>query len=191
MAHGSAEANLQIVLSYLSPYFPFALNVPNASRDIKVEHAFQDLNLIFCELSSFLFLASQRTAPQQSSSRKTPRPGRSSRSEAMSTPVAHSRQIERIAAYTVELLQGLIPAPSQSIPRPITPQAYIALLPTVWSLVNNRGSEASDSSASMLSVVVDHAIKALSTSSVKRHTVDFIGRLVLVGHASFTMERWM
>ncbi|KAI1793922.1 hypothetical protein LXA43DRAFT_884849 [Ganoderma leucocontextum] len=180
--HESAETNLHTILSYLSPYFPFAVNAPNARRDIKVEQAFQDLNLIFCELSSFLLLASQRTTTHQTSSRRTPRPGRSAHSESTSTTASatHSRQIERVSAYIVLLLQGQSPAPSQSLPRPITPQAYIALLPTIWSLINSQRSDALDPSNSIFSVVVDHAIKASSASAVKRHTVDFIGRLLLL-----------
>ncbi|KAM5530783.1 hypothetical protein V8D89_015524, partial [Ganoderma adspersum] len=181
--HDSAKTNLQTILSYLSPYFPFAITVPNARRDIKVEQAFQDLNLIFCELSSFLLLASQRTITHQSSSRKTPRPVRSNHPESTNTPAStvQSRQIERVSAYIVQLLQGQNPAPSQSLRRPITPQAYIALLPTMWSLVNGQRSDVSDHpSSSIFSIVVDHAIKASSTSAVKRHTVDFIGRLLLL-----------
>ena len=183
--HDSAKTNLQTILSYLSPYFPFAITAPNARRDVKVEQAFQDLNLIFCELSSFLLLVSQRTTTHQSPSRNTPRPTRSNHSESTNTSAraVQSRQIERVSAYIVQLLQGQNPAPSQSLPRPITPQAYIALLPTIWSLVNDRRSDVSDHPSSLIfSVVVDHAIKASSTSSVKRHTVDFIGRLLLVRH---------
>ncbi len=188
--HESAEKSLQTILSYLSPYFPFAVNAPNARRDIKIEQAFQDLNLIFCELSSFLLLASQRTT-HQLSSRKAPRPGRGVRSEATGTPAptTHSRQVERVSAYIVQLLQGQSPAPSQSLPRHITPQAYIALLPTVWSLINSQRPDGSDPSNSIFSVVVDHAIKASSTSAVKRHTIDFIGRLLLVGQVHVCHER--
>ncbi|PIL31596.1 hypothetical protein GSI_06298 [Ganoderma sinense ZZ0214-1] len=181
-AHHSAEMNLQTILSYLSPYFPFASTAPNVRRDMKAEQTFQDLNLIFCELSSSLLLVSQRTTAHRPSLRNTPRPGRSGGSELTSTPVltTHSRQIERISAYIMQLLQGQSPAPSQSLPRPITPQAYIALLPTIWSLANSPRLDVSEPSSSIFSVVVDHAIRASSTSAVKRHTVDFIGRLLLL-----------
>ncbi|KAI0361212.1 hypothetical protein OH77DRAFT_1443396 [Trametes cingulata] len=181
-----AESDLQTILSYLSPYFPFTISGPStARRDIKVEQAFQDLNLIFCELSSFLVLASQGNDKHlPSAQRPKTRPPRAARSLQSSTSpsVVSARQIERVSEYIVHLLRGEAPTPgvTSSIPRPITPQAYVSLLPTIWSLLNGRNSEVADASATLFSAVVEHATKASSTSAVKRHTIDFIGRLVLL-----------
>ncbi|TBU34542.1 hypothetical protein BD311DRAFT_746356 [Dichomitus squalens] len=182
-SHEAAEAELHTILSYLSPYFPFAVNAPNARRDIKIEQAFQDLNLIYCELSSFLVLASQRDTPPQGSSRKNFRFGRNGRvAPSVPTSTTQARQIERVSVYITQLLRGQASTSSSQItlPRPITPQAYIALLPTIWSLVNSRHSDIAEPTDSVFSVVAEHAIKASSTSAVKRHTIDFIGRLLLL-----------
>ena len=77
----------------------------------------------------------------------------------------------------MQLLQGQA-AQGAALPRPITPHAYVALLPTVWSLANAQHSGMDDQP--VLAALVDHAIKASSTSAVKRHTIEFLGRLVLV-----------
>ncbi|KAJ8494635.1 hypothetical protein ONZ51_g2221 [Trametes cubensis] len=182
--HGTAEADLQTMLSYLSPYFPFVINGQSAARrDIKIEQAFQDLNLIFCELSSFLVLASQidnKRPPMQRSKTRSTRAGRSL-SSMEDSPAISARQIERVSQYIMQLLRGEVPtAGVQSIPRPITPQAYTSLLPTIWSLINGRHSDAGESSEQLFSAVVEHAMKASSTSAVKRHTIDFLGRLTLL-----------
>ena len=158
-----------------------------ARRDIKTEHTFQDLNLIYCELSSFLALASQ-----YSTTAKPPRPTRRadparptggiSASAFASEPAVQARQLQCVSAYVVQLLRGQ--AQGAALPRPITSQAYVALLPTVWSLLNgkqaDRGRDEDSTTAAVFSAIVDHAIKVSSTSAVKRHTIEFIGRLVLV-----------
>lgn len=188
ISHSSAEGDLQTILSHLSPYFPFTINGPSTmKRDIKAEQAFQDLNLIFCELSSSIVLASQRTgSPTSSGKGKRSRTGRSNGPVGTnaSGPTIQTRQIERVSAYIVQLLQGQVSSfgNQSSLPRPVTTQAYVALLPTIWCLFNSEG----DAPISMLAVVVEHAIKTSSTSAVKRHTIDFIGRLLLVSDITLT-----
>ncbi|KAI9060172.1 hypothetical protein FKP32DRAFT_1595567 [Trametes sanguinea] len=184
-SHDTAEDDLQTMLSYLSPYFPFIANAPvNAKRDVKVEQCFQDLNLIFCELSSFLVLASQggeRKPPTVHKAKARANRGRSAPTKDAAA-ATNARQIERVSQYIVQLLRGEPPSAGvqPSLPRPITPQAYVSLLPTVWSLINGGHAEVSEASTTLFSAVVDHAIKASSSSAVKRHTIDFIGRLVLL-----------
>ncbi|CDO73234.1 hypothetical protein BN946_scf185007.g289 [Trametes cinnabarina] len=183
--HETAEADLQTMLSYLSPYFPFvSTSQVNMKRDIKVEQCFQDLNLIYCELSSFLVLASQVIDRRPSMVRK-PR-ARSARvhpalSSESTSPIS-ARQIERVSRYIVQLLRGEPPSSGiqPSLPRPITPQAYVSLLPTIWSFINSSNADVADASTTLFSAFIEHALKASSSSAVKRHTIDFIGRLVLL-----------
>ncbi|EIW64399.1 uncharacterized protein TRAVEDRAFT_68214 [Trametes versicolor FP-101664 SS1] len=184
-SHEKAETDLQTMLSYLSPYFPFTVSSSStAKRDIKIEQAFQDLNLIFCELSSFLVLALQgnnKRAPTTRVSRASLRGARSAIAASSASAVG-ARQIERVSKYIVQLLHGEAPSSSaqSSIPRPIVAQAYVSLLPTIWSLINNATLELASASATLFSAVVEHATRASSASATKRHTVDFIGRLVLL-----------
>jgi pre-rRNA-processing protein IPI1 len=66
--------------------------------------------------------------------------------------------------------------------RPISSASYIALLPTIWALLcaNNHTEEEGEST---LKTVVEHAIRAGSTSAVKKATIQFIGQLTLVCQA--------
>jgi len=82
-----------------------------------------------------------------------------------------------VSEYVVQLLRGEASAPG-SLARPVGAAAYSALLPTIWSLLNSEASTAED--GAVLPVVVEHAMKAGSTSAVKRSTIDFLGRLVLL-----------
>ncbi len=184
-SHESAEADLQNILSYLSPYFPFTITGPSTMRrDMKTEQAFQDLNLIFCELSSFLLLASQRHPSHKPMAQgKTLQSGKSKRAgvTAASMSAVQTRQIERVSAYIAQLLQGQPSAGVQSsLLRQVTPQAYSAVLPTIWCLLNGQTPDLAGSSELLFAVVLEHATRASSASVVKRLTVDFIGRLVLV-----------
>ena len=80
--------------------------------------------------------------------------------------------------YVVQLLRGEA-STGNALARPVTPAAYSALLPTIWSLLNNEAGDSANAGA-VLRVVVEHAMKAGSTSLVKRCTIDFLGRLALV-----------
>lgn len=186
-AESTAIKELKQILGYLSPYFPFTVaGSVVAKRDIKVEQAFQDLNLVFCELTSFLILATSPVGPHprhpQVVQGKTHHRGKFHPSGPLesSSPL----QTSNVRDYVVQLLRGEASAGSSqpSIARPITPAAYSALLPTIWSLLNSASTTvgADSTSRAVLRVVVEHAIKASSTSVVKRSTIDFLARLVLL-----------
>ena len=71
---------------------------------------------------------------------------------------------------------GLQPAISRSI----GPSAYTALLPTIWALIDGEVLENSNPNEDVFTAVLEHATRASSTSAVKRHTVEFVGRILLV-----------
>lgn len=88
--------------------------------------------------------------------------------------------VQRVSEYTVRLLRGEAPdrPDAQSLgPKAITPATYMSLLPTIWALLNAVEAEFADN---VLQACVEHGTRASSTSAVKRHTVDLIGRLLLV-----------
>ncbi|KZT72744.1 hypothetical protein DAEQUDRAFT_543688 [Daedalea quercina L-15889] len=180
-ASSTVIEDLTTILGYFSPYFPFTAGGSALTRrDIKVEQAFQDLNLIYCELTSYLVLAAPPTAPRNADRKprhKAPR---------LSAP-AQTLQVARVSGYVVQLLRGEASAPS-SLARPVTPAAYSALLPTIWSLLN--GEAADTEGGTVLRVVVEHAMKAGSTSLVKRCTIDFLGRLVLLEREAEYVGAW-
>ena len=116
-------------------------------------------------------------------------PAGAAASSSMSRNVRDTRQtaraldafIERVSEYTIQLLCGEAPdrldAHTNSS-KAITPGIYMSLLPTVWALISSPEATFTEQ---VLQACIEHATKASSTSSVKRHTVDFIGRLLLVG----------
>ena len=91
-----------------------------------------------------------------------------------------SLPLDRVSEYVSLLLAGEA-NPGDGLSRPLTPASYCALLPTLWSLVNNI-SRSSDGSVGeeMVKIVVDHAMRVGSTGASKRATVEFVGRLMLV-----------
>ena len=143
---------------------------------MKVEQSFQDLNLIYCELTSLLVLASTKNS-------------RTSRGKSRQTQVAFqaseavlSLQAERVSEYVIQLLRGEASSRSQ-LGRPLTPMAYTALLPTVWSLLNQPSPNERQISSVVLQTMLEHAINTSSNSAVKKLGIEFVARLVLVSHA--------
>lgn len=136
---------------------------------------FQELNLIYCELTSLLVLASR--------SSNNIRAHRVKSRQVQATSLASERvlsiQAERVCEYVIQLLRGE-PSSSSQIGRPLTSEAYNALLPTLWSLLNQPSINQHRISNSVLQATLDHATKSSSKSAVKKCTIEFVARLVTV-----------
>ncbi|KII93209.1 hypothetical protein PLICRDRAFT_101004 [Plicaturopsis crispa FD-325 SS-3] len=167
--HDLAVEDLKTLLGYMSTYFPYGRSM--ATKDIKLEQAFQELNLIYCELTSLLVLGSWSTPTTKA--RAKHRLAGASKADA-----ALALQTERVSEYVVQLLRG--EASSGQLPRPLTPAAYTALLPTIWSLLNNPTSNNRSLSHSVLQATVDHATRVSSSSALKKPTIEFVSRLALL-----------
>jgi pre-rRNA-processing protein IPI1 len=141
-----------------------------------LEQTFQDLNLIFCELASLLVLASE-TKSNNFVHTKRERPRKTGRQNLTATlPI----QTERVSEYVVQLLRGG-PVSSSQISLPLSSTAYIGLLPTIWSLLNNRTIDRYQLSSDVLLATIEHAVKTPSRSGLKKSTVEFVARIILVG----------
>jgi hypothetical protein len=140
---------------------------------IQVEKAFQRLNIIFCELSSLLALATSSTpdGPQRAAGGKVRRTSTSN----PAPKSALSIQIKLVCQYAVRLLDG--EAVTSQLGRTLTPQAYIALLSTIWSLLN---TSVHGSSSPTLQAVLEHGIGTSSSAALKLPTIEFLGRIALV-----------
>ncbi|KAG1864121.1 hypothetical protein DFJ58DRAFT_772772 [Suillus subalutaceus] len=156
-----------------------------ARREIKVEHAFQDLNVIYCELTALLVLVSFRR-PSGDILRKARFP--TSRSHASTSHVKHegklALQAGLVRTYVTRLLLGEDNSGAQ-ISRPLIPTMYIALLPTIWALLNepkesHTRSQGEAPTDTVLSAMLDHAIRTTSNSAVKALTVEFVARILLL-----------
>ncbi|KAJ3844883.1 hypothetical protein F5878DRAFT_21636 [Lentinula raphanica] len=167
----SAIEELQTILGYMAPFFPFS---PSGQRDVKIEQAFQDLNLIYCDLTSRLALASRIPEP---TSRQNQTTSRGKRGRQLGQD---SSEADRVREYVVRTLRGQVS--SAQLVRQLTPAAYNSLLPTVWSLLNysGRDEEFLERSEEVLEAILEHAIKTGSKSVLKRSTFNFVARLILL-----------
>lgn len=158
----------------MTTYFPFRPSAVS-TREIKVEQSFQELNIIYCELISLLVLISHN------------RPVGKSRGKARAT--THSKsdgalsiQAQRVSDYVTELLRGEPVGGSSQLGQPLSSEAYVALLPTIWSLVNQGSPNESSTVDGIILATLNHAIKTSSKSAVKSSTVEFVARIVLVSY---------
>ncbi|SJL05680.1 uncharacterized protein ARMOST_09016 [Armillaria ostoyae] len=157
--NSSLLENLTSILGYMTPFFPFR---PGGKRDIKIEQAFQDLNLVYCELTSLLVLTSQDTRSRQQQPRKTDRS-------------KLSIQNDIVCDYVLRELSGGNVSSNQ-VARSLTSAAYTSLTPTMWSLINTP----SQSSNGVFGAVLEHGTVVSAKSALKKPTVDFMSRLILM-----------
>ncbi|KAH9063528.1 hypothetical protein EDB87DRAFT_1673571 [Lactarius vividus] len=157
--------SLQALLGRMAPYFPF-LSSPLVKRDVQIEQTLQDLNIVFCELTSLLVLACSAQPVVQSNSKK--RDGTSVQA-----------QISQVKDFVACLLRGVSRSPN-TVGRQITAQEYMALLPTLWMLLNSNLDCGADEDIDILCVLLDHARQVSSTAIAKRPTLDFVVRLILL-----------
>jgi pre-rRNA-processing protein IPI1 len=148
-----------------------------------VEHAFQDLNVIYCELTALLVLVSFRR-PSGDISRKARFPTSQSHASYVKHESKLTLQAGLVRTYVTRLLLGEDNFGAQ-ISRPLIPTMYIALLPTIWALLNqpkesHTRSQGEAHTDTVLSAMLDHAIRTTSNSAVKGLTVEFVARILLV-----------
>ncbi|KAI9572897.1 Rix1 complex component [Boletus coccyginus] len=175
---------LKTLLDYLAGYFPFSPAHREAkasawnSSAMQVEQSFQDLSVIYCELTSLLVLVSH-----QSGTRNIIHRGnrlRAPRHKPLSPLKSRFSQADLVESYVIRLLQGDGGSGAQ-LPRPISAVVYTALLPTIWALLNQRsGQQPEKEPSSVLVAVLGHAMRTTPGSAVKRLTVEFVGRLLLL-----------
>ncbi|KIJ21676.1 hypothetical protein PAXINDRAFT_5824 [Paxillus involutus ATCC 200175] len=169
---------LKALLGYLTGYFPFK---PAYGE---MEQAFQDLNVIYCELTSLLVLVSSRSDPgdaQRGNPRLRP-PRAKARSASLRGDAKLDVQANLVSSYIIRLLRGEGELGAQ-LPRPISPTVYAALLPTIWALLNQvtgMGGQLGDESSLVLSATLDHALRTTANSGAKRLTIEFVARLLLL-----------
>ncbi|KAJ7209662.1 hypothetical protein GGX14DRAFT_452486 [Mycena pura] len=165
--HTRASEDLKSILGYMSPYFPFRLE---GSRNIQVEHMFQALNLMFCKLTSLVILTAEGASPSRD---KRPAHGQGDSKGSL------QMHTERVSRYVIKLLKGESLSTSQ-LGRPLTPATYTALLPTIWSLINNADPRLRDVSSDILLATIEHGSKVPSKSALKSITIEFIARVTLL-----------
>ncbi|KAL9716171.1 rRNA processing protein [Leucoagaricus gongylophorus] len=154
----SSLLELEALLGYLTPYFPFTASVKSAE-------SFQVLNLIYCELTSFLALRSK------SASMKS---GRSLKPSNILT-----MQVSMVSDYIIKLLRGQNTSITR-IPSSVTASVYLALLPSIWTVINDSYPELSSHVTDVLQALLEHASQTPSKSRTKHITIEFVARLFLL-----------
>ncbi|KAG6381242.1 hypothetical protein JVT61DRAFT_5646 [Boletus reticuloceps] len=147
---------------------------------MQVEQAFQDLSVIYCELLSLLVLVSHQSGTRNMDRRNRFRAPRHKLLSPLKSRFSLSSQVDLVKSYVIRLLQGDGGSGAQ-LSRPISVAIYTALLPTIWALLNQRsGDQPEQEPSAVLTATLDHAMRASSVSAVKRLTVEFVGRLLLL-----------
>lgn len=118
---------------------------------------------------------------EDSSRHEETRPGKRNITK---TPHILPVYVDHVRDYVLDVLKGKVSVSSNAystLPRPISSSVYMALLPTVWALISSDELQELDSDEVVLNTVIDHAMQASASSSVKRQTIGFLGRILLVG----------
>lgn len=157
---------------------------------VQFEQVYEEYNLIYCELTALLMIALKGESSRSGPKRKA-RGGEGASSSTASTSKrkeALRKQAAGISDFIMEKLRGGAGASSTSgVSSHISPAAYLTLLPTIWTLINNNTTLAAPEEQrqqvqhnEMLQVALDHALKVSSKVAAKRLTVEFVSRLALV-----------
>ena len=131
----------------------------------------QTMNLAFCELFSLHGLA-----VKEAKSRGLNR-GASLRGADI-FGVNDAALGDRITDFVLSCLRGGTQSQLYPMGQVLTSSAYTALLPTLWSLINNPITVPKP----VLEALLSHGVRTPSTSAVKGDSVTFIGKLLLVGN---------
>ncbi|EJC98686.1 uncharacterized protein FOMMEDRAFT_96218 [Fomitiporia mediterranea MF3/22] len=176
--------DLSIFVAHMFPYFPFGENRMFAP-EIKSENAFQQMNLMYCELFSLqtldhtLDLSPRRESRGPTAKRRKLDPQTKKANSSTGTSNGADKQAKRVREFVVRYLSGSPSSGASATLHPLghalTAQTYTALLPTLWWLINSEGDN-----SDILGAVLQHAMKAGSSSGVKPVATEFVGRLVML-----------
>jgi len=169
IADEGTRNNLRGLLMHMAPYFPFGDNAITM-LDVKTSTAMQNLNLAYCELMSMMVVSEETATPHRNTSSK-------GKAKAKVLDAALSSQIEKVGEYVVRSLRGEVSTPGRPLGQPISATSYLALLPTIWSLLDHRQGTVSPNTVAAL---LEHSTRTGSASSVKRLAIEFVGRLILL-----------
>ena len=120
------------------------------------------------------------TAGHHGVSQRTSRgKSRTTNSSILGSKNAWSTQTLRVGDYILQLLRGE-GVSSLQLGRPLTRDAYIALLPSIWALLNSAREDLHEMSVAVLHSTIDLSIRASCKSALKIPTIEFIAQLILV-----------
>ncbi|CAB4400420.1 unnamed protein product [Rhizophagus irregularis] len=175
------ESQLKQLLKHYVVYFPFGAESMSI-HDEKVESTLQEMNLIFCELTSFFLKIStlknkemDSNNDKKSSHKKRKRAGVSNSSE--SQPLWIEQVVEYILhALGFESNKALMTSSTSDFKA----DHLKTLLPTIKSLLNCLED---DKQESIFKAILDYS-KRCRSQSTKRIFIDFISKLLMLQETS-------
>lgn len=93
-----------------------------------------------------------------------------------STPASLAKQTALVSDYVVRCLRGEVTSALNPMGQRLTLATYVAILPTLWSLLN----DAEVASNTIWNALLEHATQISSNSALKKASIEFIARIVLV-----------
>lgn len=88
-------------------------------------------------------------------------------------------QVSMVSDYIIKLLRGQNTSITR-IPSSVTASVYLALLPSIWTVINDSYPELSSHVTDVLQALLEHASQTPSKSRTKHITIEFVARLFLV-----------
>ncbi|KAI5481016.1 Armadillo-type fold containing protein [Pseudohyphozyma bogoriensis] len=172
---------LVALLGHVGAYFPFGADAVEA-RTVEAEEQLLDLNLVFASLVSLLILSSSSGSSDETRKRSMKA---KKREKQLATEGKINKMIEVVASWVGEALRGELTTASYPMGMTLSAEAYSALEPTLWALLNQP-----DAPPEIFDAILTHFGRCSSGSEAKRLSFGFISRAVLVGSDPAYLDRF-
>ncbi|GAA5889840.1 hypothetical protein JCM5296_002359 [Sporobolomyces johnsonii] len=175
-----ARKLLLALLTHAAPYFPFGADELHARSPAEEQQLLQ-LNLTLAELVSLLVLSGEDESPSSSSSSHRGGAGKKREKQALKAHEGEKKAelvVARVEDWVVGALTGQLTSASYplGVP-PLSVEAYGALEPTLWALLNQPDKERA---RKVFEAGLEHFKKAGQAGEAKRRAFEFIARAVLI-----------
>ncbi|CAG8459979.1 13226_t:CDS:10 [Rhizophagus irregularis] len=175
------ESQLKQLLKHYVVYFPFGAESMSI-HDEKVESTLQEMNLIFCELTSFfLKISTLKNKEMDSNNDKKSSHKKRKRAEVSNSSESQPLWIEQVVEYILHALgfesnKALMTSSTSDFKA----DHLKTLLPTIKSLLNCLED---DKQESIFKAILDYS-KRCRSQSTKRIFIDFISKLLMLQETS-------
>ncbi|CAI2181828.1 19975_t:CDS:10 [Funneliformis geosporum] len=167
------ESHLRQLIKHYVIYFPFGFE-SISTRDAKSEVILQEMNLMFCELTSLFLMTTKMTALEKEGLNNNKRLSQKKRKRIVDMDSSESRPfwIEQVVEYIILFLSS----------EPTSKAEHLtALLPTIRNLLNYLEKEERES---IFRAILDYYKRCRAQSSSKRVIIEYISKFLLVREIS-------
>jgi len=166
------------LLSHAAPYFPFGADELQERTSAEEQQLLQ-LNLTFAELVSLLVLSEEEeTLSQSRASGGSDKKNSKKASKAQSDSSKLSHILSTVQTWVIAALNCTLTSSTHPLGLPpLSVDAFMALEPTLWSLLNQRDAEGVEN---VWSAVLTGWGKMTREGEARRRVFEFIARAVLV-----------